>query len=400
MNETDKAQEVTASVEAETGSSSTAVVPVPSNGDQDIMRPVSVRNTCLLIIAVLLSLAAMKIASPICIPLVMGAMFSYALTPVVNRLVQLHIPRTLAAAVVMLGVAGGFGAVVYSLGDEVVALIDGVPEVAQKLRRDLRNNEGEGPATTIEKVQKAATELERAAQITDTEPKPDKGVTKVQIEKPKFNVREYLLPGTLGIATAAGNIAVVFFIAFFVLAAGDSFRRKLVKIAGPTLTKKKITLMALEDINRHIQRYLLVQVFTSSLVGLATWIAFIWIGVDHAAVWGLVAFVFNFIPYVGSIITTGAAMLVGFAQSGSVDMALLIGGAGLVINILEGYVLTPMLTSHANRMSPVVIVAGVLAWGWLWGIWGLFLAVPILVVIKVVCDRVEDFNGVGELLGQ
>jgi len=222
----------------------------------------------------------------------------------------------------------------------------------------------------------------------------------VQIEKPKVNVKDYLLPGTLGLGAAVASTTVVFFITFFLLAAGDNFRRKMVKLAGPTLTRKKLTLRALDEIDLQIQRYLLVQVFTSAIVGVATWLAFLWIGVEHAAVWGVVTFVFNFIPYVGSIIASGAAMLVGFAQFGSFEMAFLIGGVELLINVVEGYILTPWLTSRASRMNPVAVFAGVLAWGWLWGIWGLFLGVPILVVIKVICDRVDEFKPVGELLGE
>jgi predicted PurR-regulated permease PerM len=174
----------------------------------------------------------------------------------------------------------------------------------------------------------------------------------------------------------------------------------MAKLAGPTLSKKKLTLQALDEIDRQVQRYMLVQVFTSALVGIATWLAFLWIGVEHAALWGVLTFVLNFIPYLGSIIATGAAMLVGFAQFHSLEMALLIGGVAMLINLIEGYVITPLLTSRAMRMNPVAVFAGVLAWGWLWGVWGLFLGVPILVVIKVVCDRVDEFKVVGELLGE
>jgi predicted PurR-regulated permease PerM len=110
--------------------------------------------------------------------------------------------------------------------------------------------------------------------------------------------------------------------------------------------------------------------------------------------------VLNFIPYVGSVVAGGAAMLIGFAQFGTFEMALLIGGVTLFINSLEGYLLTPWLTGRAGRMNPVAVFAGVLAWGWLWGIAGLFLGVPILMVIKTVCDRVEEFKAVGELLGE
>lgn len=367
--------------------------------DSTIRTPVNLRSASLLVIAVLLGFTALRLASAVFIPLVMGLMFSYALSPFVNRMVRWHIPRTLAAATLLLGLVGGVGLVIHSLSDDMESLIEAIPEVAQRLRRDLNSPVKNETAETLEKVQRAASELERAAEEAEDESPPDPDVTRVQIEEPRFNVKKYLLPGTLGTLAAAANIAVVLFIAFFLLSAGDRFRRKMVKLAGPTLSKKKVTVQALDEINLQIQRYLLVQVFTSSVVGISTWLAFLWIGVEYASVWGIMFFVLNFIPYIGAMVATSAAMVVGYVQFDSLDMALLIGGVGLLINVLEGYVLTPLMTSHANRMNPVAIFAGVLAWGWLWGIWGLFLGVPILVVIKVVCDRVDDFKAVGELLG-
>ncbi len=362
--------------------------------------PVSLRSASLLVIAVLASLTALHLAQVVFVPLVMGVMLSYALTPLVNQMVRVHIPRTLAAAMLLLGIVGGTVTIAYSLSDDTVALIEALPEVAQKLSRGLDRKSAKGPADAMEKVQNAATSIERTATEGNSVPEPDRGVTKVQIEKPKVNVKDYLWPGALGLAGVAAHTTVVLFIAFFLLAEGDHFRRRMVKIAGPTLTKKKLTLRALDEIDQQIQRYLLVQVFTSAVVGVATWLAFLWIGVEHAAVWGVVTFVFNFIPYVGSIIASGSAMLVGFAQFGSFEIAFLIGGVELLINVVEAYILTPWLTSRASRMNPVAVFAGVLAWGWLWGIWGLFLGVPILMVIKVVCDRVDEFKSVGELLGE
>jgi predicted PurR-regulated permease PerM len=173
----------------------------------------------------------------------------------------------------------------------------------------------------------------------------------------------------------------------------------MVKLAGPTFGQKRITLQALDEIDLRIQRYLLVQVFTSALVGVAVWLAFLWIGVEHAGVWGAASFVLNFIPYIGSIVVTGASAVLGFVQFGSFEMALLVGGVVLLINSIEGYLLTPMLTGRVGRMNPVAVFVGVFAWGWLWGLWGLFLGVPILMVIKTVCDRVDDLKAVGELLG-
>jgi predicted PurR-regulated permease PerM len=320
--------------------------------------PVNLRSASLLVIAVLASLTTLRLASAVFIPLVVGLMFSYALTPLVNQMVRLHIPRALAAAVLLLGIVAGTGTAVWSLSDDAMALIETLPVVVQKLRRGLDENSVKGPAGTMEKVQKAASEIERDAIDESRALQPEQGVSKVQIEKPKVNVKDYVLPGTLGLAAAAGSTTAVFFIAFFLLAAGDNFRRKMVKLAGPTLTKKKLTVRALDEIDEQIQRYLLVQVFTSAVVGLATWLAFAWIGVEHAAVWGVVTFVFNFIPYIGSIISSGAAMLMGFAQFGSFEMAFLIGGVTLLINMVEGYVLTPWLTSRNTRMNPLAVFAG------------------------------------------
>ncbi len=362
--------------------------------------PISMRSASLLVIAVIASLTALRLASAVFVPLVVGVMFSYALTPFVNQMVRLHLPRTLAAAILLVGIVGGAGTVAYSLSDDAVALIETLPEVAQKLRRGLDRQRTQGPAGTIDKVQKVASEIERTAEEGNAALEPARDVAKVQIQKPKFNVKDYLLPGTLGLASFAGKSAVVFFITFFLLAAGNNFRRKMVKLAGPTLTQKKLTLHALDEIDAHIQRYLLVQVFTSGMVGIATWLAFLAIGVEHAAVWGVVTFVFNFIPYLGGLIATGAAMLIGFAQFGSFEMVLLIGGVKLLINVIDGNVIQPLLAGRACRMNPVAVFAGVLAWGWLWGVWGLFLGVPILMVIKVVCDRVDELKAIGELLGE
>jgi predicted PurR-regulated permease PerM len=192
---------------------------------------------------------------------------------------------------------------------------------------------------------------------------------------------------------------VVIFITYFLLTTGDSFRRKMVRIAGPTFSQKKITLQLLDEITGQIHRYLMVQVFTSALVGVATWIAFAWIGLERAAVWGVVAAILNLVPYLGSVVISGCAALLAFLQFGTLTMATTVGGASLLIHTLCGNLVTPWLTSRASRMNPVVIFIGVLAWGWLWGIWGLLLGGPLLMVVKAVCDRVDEFKPVGELLG-
>lgn len=358
-------------------------------------------SVSLALIAVLASLSALRWAAEVVVPVLLGLTLSCALTPVVNQLTRFRIPRALAAAALLASVVGGMASIIYTLSDEAVAMVQALPAAAQKVGRSLQGPRNQGPAAAIDKVQQAVTEIERAAQAgTAATAAPGRGVAKVQIERPKFNVKDYLWPGALGLAAAFAQALVVLFIAFFLLAMGNAFRRKLVKFAGPDFSHKKITLQAIDEINGQIQIYLLVQVSTSLLVGVATWLAFSWIGVDNAAVWGVAAFVLNFIPYFGGLIVTGSSALLGFVQFGSFEMAVLVGAVALLITSIEGYFLTPWLAGRAGRMNPLAVFVGVLAWGWLWGAWGLFLGVPILMAIKAVCDRVEGLALVGELLGE
>ena len=385
-------------LDAEPHTEPTALASAPDDARAVLNTPVNVRSASLAVLAVLAGLYVLHWAAAVFIPLLLGLTFSYALTPLVNRMVRLHLPRALAAALLLIGIVAGTGSIAWSLSDDATAMIQSLPEVAQKLRRAIASQRSKGPPSTIEQVQKAAAEIQGAAD-DGASPAPPRNVTKVQIEPPKFNIKDYLWTGTLGLMGVVGQTMVVLFLTFFLLASGDTFRRKMAKIAGPTFGQKRLTVQALDEIDTQIQRYLVVQVFTSALVGVATWLVFWWIGVEHAGVWGVASFVLNFVPYFGSIVVTGASAVWGFVQFGSFEMAALIAGATLFINSIEGYILTPWLTSRASRMNPVAVFVGVLAWGWLWGLWGLFLGVPIMMAIKAVCDRVDDLKSVGELLG-
>ena len=361
--------------------------------------PVDVYSFSLALLAVLAVIFVLQWARTIFIPLMLGVMISYTLSPPVNLMRKWRIPRAIGAAVLLLGIVGGIGTLDYSLSDDAAKLIETLPAAAQKIRLARLKERGTTEGT-MEKVQKTATQLEQAASETGAPPPVvPRGVTRVQIEKPKLNVKEYLWMGTMSAFGLAGQLTVVLFLAYFMLVSGDAFRRKLVKISGPTLSRKKITLRVLDEITDQIQRYLLVQIFTSILVGVVTWLAFLWIGLEHAAIWGIAAGVFNTVPYLGPVIVTGGTALVAFLQFGTVGMALLVAGTSLVVTSLEGYLLTPWLTARASRMSPVVVFVSVLFWGWLWGVWGLLLGVPIIMIIKAVCDRVEDLEPIGELLG-
>jgi predicted PurR-regulated permease PerM len=377
----------------------TVLAPTGSRDRVLLHMPVDVRSAALALTALLASVFALQWARAIFIPLAFALMLSYSVSPLVDRLQRWRVPRALGAALLLAAALGGFGSVVYSLSDDAVALIASLPDAAQKLRESLRSERG-APEGPIETVQRAAAKLEQTAADHGSVATPAKrGVTRVQIERPQFDIQDYLWSGTLGLAGFIGQGMVVCFIAYFLLASGDSFRRKMVKISGPRFAQKRITIQVLDEITQQIQRYLRVQIFISVLVGAATGIAFAGLGLQHAAVWGVAAAVLNLVPYFGSVVVSAGAALVAFLQFGTPGIAALIGGCSLAIHTVFGNLVTPWLTSRASRMHPVVIFVGVLAWGWLWGLWGLLLGAPMLIAVKAICDRVDRFKAVGELLG-
>jgi predicted PurR-regulated permease PerM len=360
---------------------------------------INIRSVSLALLALLACVYTLHWASAVFIPLLLGVTLSYALSPLVDRLHGWRVPRAFGAALVLITVVSGLGSMVYTLSDDAATLVESLPEAAEKLGRALRPARG-APVSSIDKVQQAATKLEQVAEASTAPAPPARSVTRVQIESPRLNVKEYLWSGTVGLASLIGQAVVVLFIAFFLLTTGDSFRRKMVRITGPTFARKRLTVEVMDEIGAQIQRYLMIQVCTSVLVGMATWLALLWLGLERAAVWGLVAALLNLVPYLGAIVTAGGLTLVAFLQFGSFGMAALIGGTSMLINTLEGNLLTPWLAGRASSMNPLVIFVGVLAFGWLWGLWGLLLGAPLIMALKSICDHVDELKAVGELLGE
>ena len=358
--------------------------------------PVDIRNMSLMVLAGLALLFVLHWAKAVFIPVMLSVLFSYAFSPVVNWLELKRVPRWLGAAVLLLGILGAIGSTTYALSNNAAQLLESLPVAVQKIRNAMKVKTG-SPESTLETVQKAASQIEQAAQEGA---KPgNRGAMRVVIERSSFNIKDYLWTGTVGLVALVGQATVVIFLTYFLMLSGDTFRRKLIKLAGPTLSIKKVTLQALHEITGQIQRYLQVQLLTSALVGVVTWLALLAIGLENAAVWGIAAGVLNLVPYVGSLITAVATALVGFLQFGTVNMAMVVGGASLVIHTIVGNIITPWLTSRASRLSPVAVFVALLAWGWLWGVWGLLLGIPIMMIVKSVCDRVDDLKPLGEFLG-
>ena len=363
-----------------------------------LQMPVDVRNLSLVVLAILAGLFVLQWARAVFIPIMLSVLFSYAFSPLVNWLELKRVPRWLSSAVLLLTILGAMGSGAYRLRLEAAQLIESLPAAAQKLGRALKSSNGKSDSA-LETVQKAAAQIEQATRDSAAVTGPNRGATRVVVEAPRFNIKDYLWTGTIGLFALIGQTTVVVFLTYFLMLSGDTFRRKLVKLAGPSLSKKKVTLQALHEIAGQIQRYLQVQLLTSLLVGVLTGLSLMFLGLENAAVWGVVSGVLNLVPYIGSLITAAASALVGFLQFGSINMAMAVGGVSVLIHTLVGNLLTPWLTSRASQLSPVAVFMGLLAWGWLWGVWGLLLGIPILMIVKSVCDRVEDLKPIGEFLG-
>jgi predicted PurR-regulated permease PerM len=375
------------------------------NQQSDIKEPqfpqstaLPVQSIALTILAVLAIVLVLQYAQAMIIPIVLGMLISHALEPMIAWFERRRIPRALSAAVVLMTLVAAGGWMLYGLRSQASAIIEQLPTAARRLRQTLERDRPTA-ATAIAQVQKAASEIEKATN-TASPPPPPSGVQRVQVESAPINIGDYVMWGSLGIVAALGQLLLILFLAYFLLLSGDLYRRKLVKIIGTTLSEKKVTVQILQEIDRQISMFLLVQVFTSTLVAVATWLAFTALGVEQAAVWGVLAGVFNSIPYLGPVLVTGGTSVVALLQFGDLKMAALVGGVALLITSLEGFLLTPWLTSRAARMNAVAIFVGLLFWGWVWNVWGMLLAVPLLMVMKAVCDHVEDFRGIGELLGE
>ncbi|CAN5691705.1 AI-2E family transporter [soil metagenome] len=360
---------------------------------------VDVRSVALSVIAVLAVVVMLQYMQAVLIPIVLAILISYALWPIVTTLARVKVPQSIGAGIAVFAFIGALGFGVWAFSDEAMGIIRDIPR-ATKMLRDRAEAERRQPKTsssTLEQVQEAAKEIDKAAAEASKSAVTTPGATQVEVVQPGFRVSDYLGGTLLGFL---GQFSMVLFLVYFLLVTGDLYKRKIVKIAGPTLTKKKITVQILDDINRQIESFIKVQVLTSAVVAAATAVALWAFGVNHYVIWGLLAGLFNSIPYLGPVLVSGSLALVAFMQFNDMTKAVEVAATAMVITSLEGFLLTPALMGRAAQMNPAAIFVGLLFWSWVWGVWGTILAVPMLMMIKSICDHVEDLQGVSELLGE
>jgi predicted PurR-regulated permease PerM len=344
----------------------------------------------LLIVGIVILL--LQFMQSVLIPFVLAALLFYALDPAVDWLDRRRVPRAIGAAFMLLLVLAACGGLAYSLQNQALAVIDELPAGARKLATSLRKTPVV-PPDALEKVQQAADAL----QATDT-PAPPKGVLRVQVQEEGFRASTFLWSSSVGLMSAANQVVIIVFLTYFMLLSDQLFKRKLVGMVG-TLSHKKTTIAVLEDIADQIERFIKIQLFTSTIVALVTWGALWAIGLRQAALWGLLAGILNSIPYYGPLLVTAGLSIVAYVQFATLTMTAAVTGVSLLITTVEGFVLTPLLLGRAASMNQVAVFVGLLFWSWVWGVWGILLAVPMMMVVKVVCDHVEPLQPVGHLLG-
>lgn len=342
------------------------------------------------IVPVLALLVALWWAKAVVIPIVLSILLSYALEPIVARMGDFRIRRAFAAPLLLLAfglAAGGLG---YALRGEAAGFLDRVPSAIHVVSEKFRQL-SDGAPGPLAKMKNAANELETASHGA-----PD-GVPAVRVEQPTFRWSDWVWQGSRSAVEFGAQMFAVLCITYCLLAAGDLYKRKLVHVV-PTLSSKKITVQILAEIDRQIERFLMARATISAIIGVAFAVTFHFAGMQQAGVWGVISAVLFTIPIVGPTLFTVLAALAAFVQFGTVAAVSGIVVLCLVISAIEGNVLTPWLMSRAGEMNGAAVFVSLLFWGWIWGGWGLLLAVPITASIKAVCERVPDLSAFAEIL--
>lgn len=364
---------------------------------------VNARGLALGVIATIAFVFALQWAQKFFVPLLLGILIAYTLNPVVRWLERWHIRRIVGATLVTVVIVGAMAGTLYRLQGEFFDIIDELPTLTSKVTRILSNTTGQ--RSTLQQMQAAAAEIERAASNVGADARR---VTQQRRQNPPtaaapgspIRVMDWVLAGSMSLAAFMSQATMVIFLVFFLLLAGDTFKRKLVKLTGPTLTRKKVTVHILDDINTSIQSYMFMLLVTNILLALLMWGALRALGLENAGAWAAFSGVAHLMPYFGPLVITVATGMAAFLQFESLSMVMLVAGASLVIATLVGMVVATWMTGKIARMNPAAVFVSLLFWGWLWGVWGLLLGVPVVMVLKVVAERVEGMEVVSELLGE
>jgi len=350
--------------------------------------PVDVRSIALTGIFVLLVFYTLYFARDFLLPVVLAFLLTFLLAPVVRGLHRIRVPEAIGAALVILAVLSGVVYGIYSLSGPAGDWIERAPQGLGRIERRIRD------------LQRPVTEVREAAEQVQEQVEEMAGQGR-RARPTEVQVEGRTLTGVVFSQTQAflAGAVVTIILLYFLLASGDLFLRKLVRVL-PRLSDKKAAIEIARDMEDHISTYLVTMTLINVGLGIAVGGAMRLAGMPNPVLWGVTAAILNFVPYLGPVVTLGMIALVSFLTFEDLGRAFVAPGLYLGLNALEGYLVTPMLLGRRLLLNPVVIFLGIIFWGWLWGIPGALLAVPILVTFKIFCDHIGPLAPIGEFLGR
>src|SRR6476620_5159133 len=333
------------------------IVPVEPPGAEPalLVHPrvvVEARGVALCIIAGVAFLYALQWSQKFLIPVMFSIFISYTLNPVVLWLQRMRLPRVVGTTLVMLVLTLGAAGASSTLRTQFQSIIDGLPAAAYKISSAVAHAQ-QGNGSAIQQMQEAAAEIEKATSQAAGSKPPARTV--VVPESPKLRIGDWVWAGSLGAVGLVGQTTMVLFLVFFLLLSGDTFKRKLVKLTGPTLSQKKITVQILDDINTSIQNYMFMLLVTNLLLAAMMWIALHWIGLENAGAWAAAAGFLHLIPYFGPLLITISTGVTAFLQFGTASTALLVVGVSLAVATLVGTFVTTWMTGRIAKMNPAAV---------------------------------------------
>jgi predicted PurR-regulated permease PerM len=349
----------------------------------------------LVVLAVVAGIFLLQWGAPFFIPLFVALLISYALAPVTDVITRFVRWRVLAATLVVSALVGLIGAAAWAWSDDAAALWQRVPEATKQISASLKRV-AQQPSSPVAEVKKAAAEIEAIAQ---TGKPPSKAPPAAPTPSP-ISFWQLVWEGGKGVGVAITQAMAVLFLVFFMLASGDTFKRKLVRAFGDTLSQKKVTVQTIDEIEDQVRRYLVVLLLSNVLVGVGTWLVFSMLGVEYPELWGVSAAVLHTAPYFGPTVIAIGALVGGFLQFQDWSRAFLVSGASIAVATLVGSVFATWLSAKQTRMNTTATFVGLLFFGWLWGLWGVLLGIPLLAIVKAICERTEGAYVVAELLSR
>ena len=349
---------------------------------EEMPLPQNLQTLLLLGIFILALFYTLYFASAIVLPVTAAFVLNLLLQPPMRALAKLHVPSAVAAILMILVFLGGLGGLGFTLSGPAAGWISKAPESISRLEDRLSVFK-----TSVQSVQRASKQVEKIAEDTANE-----GQT-VTVKGPSLS--SFLFSGT---RTVLIEFLTTVVLLFFLLVSGDLFLRRLVEIL-PTLSDKKQAVEITREIESSVSGYLGTISLMNAAVGLATGLDAYFCGLSDPILWATVAFLLNYIPFLGSLCGIAVLFLAGLLTFDTIWQALLPAGIYLAIHLIESEVVTPMLLARRFILNPILVIISLVFWYWMWGVVGALLAVPLLVTFKIICDRVRPLMAFGHFLG-